>query len=90
MLPYIYILKKSRISVLQQRYGLNPRRESGIHGNLGSQQAGNESQTRILGSTGVWDPWGPRPGNVEDLPLKKFGIKKTDDSVTRCPGFFPG
>ena len=56
----IYILKKSRISVLQQhRYGLNPRRESGIHGNLGSQ-AGNESQNRILGSTGVWDPWGPR------------------------------
>ena len=47
----IYIEKKNRISVLQQhRYGLNPRRESGIHGNLGSQ-AGNESQTRILGST---------------------------------------
>ena len=26
---------------------------------LGSHQAGNESQTRILGSTGVWDPWDP-------------------------------
>ena len=33
----------------------NPRRESGIHGSLGSH-ASVESQTGILRSTGVWDP----------------------------------
>ena len=65
MLPYIYILKKSRISVLQQhRYGLNPRRESGIH--------------RSLGSTGIWDPrqgmnprigfWDPRESGIPGVP----------------------
>ena len=94
-----YILKKSRISVLQQhRYGLNPRlrtdggvwdpRESGIPAGREWIPDSDPGIHGSLGSLSLGSP--PRECTVEDLPHKKFGIKKTDDSLTRCPGFFPG